>query len=388
MKTILGVILGLVALLVAAVIVLPGFIDWNDYKTPIQAQLKALTGRNVVIGGDIHITVLPTPAVVASGVRMANIKGASAADMVRLKSLEVRIALGPLLTGNIQVETVKLVDPIVELERLADGRVNWEFTPTRTEADGSASVPLSGGAGSPFPAAGDGAAIRLDSFHIENGTIIYRDAASGESERIEHLDARLSAESLSGPLDSAGKFTFRGVSLSYEIAIGKVINERTVPVNMVLATPSGGTKVEISGVVVELADAPKFKGKVMGSGKMLSDLLRATGGVPLDRKNPGATIRGLLADAEEDETFLLGIAAEGTRSKVDYWKSGFYRISQQTGLPLTLAFVDAPSRTVGFGPTFAPTGDVRADMDRIRAFYADKRGINPELAGEPRLREE
>ncbi|MCW2765618.1 MAG: phospholipid/glycerol acyltransferase [Nocardioides sp.] len=117
-------------------------------------------------------------------------------------------------------------------------------------------------------------------------------------------------------------------------------------------------------------------------------LLRGTGGVPLDRENPGATIRTLLADAEDDETFLLGIAAEGTRSKVDYWKSGFYRISQQTGLPITLAFLDAPSRTVGFGPTFEPTGDVRADMDRIRAFYADKRGINPELSTEPRLREE
>jgi 1-acyl-sn-glycerol-3-phosphate acyltransferase len=117
-------------------------------------------------------------------------------------------------------------------------------------------------------------------------------------------------------------------------------------------------------------------------------LLRATGGVPLDRANPGATIRDLLADAKDDETFLLGIAAEGTRSKVDHWKSGFYRISQQTGLPITLAFLDAPSRTVGFGPTFEPTGDLGADMDRIRAFYADKRGINPALAGEPRLREE
>lgn len=117
-------------------------------------------------------------------------------------------------------------------------------------------------------------------------------------------------------------------------------------------------------------------------------LLRATGGVPLDRGSPGATIRELLADAEDDGTFLLGIAAEGTRSKGEHWKSGFYRISQQTGLPITLAFLDAPSRTVGFGPTFPVTGDVPADMDRIRAFYADKRGIRPELFTEPRLREE
>jgi len=117
-------------------------------------------------------------------------------------------------------------------------------------------------------------------------------------------------------------------------------------------------------------------------------LMRATGAVPLDRANPGGTIRALLADAETDETFLLGLAAEGTRGKADYWKSGFYRISQQTGLPITLAFIDGPSRTVGWGPTFAVTGDIGADMDRVRAFYVDKGGIRPENATVPRLREE
>ena len=117
-------------------------------------------------------------------------------------------------------------------------------------------------------------------------------------------------------------------------------------------------------------------------------ILRASGAVELDRENPGATIRQLLADAETDESFLLGIAAEGTRSKGEYWKSGFYRISQQTGLPITLAFLDGPSRTVGWGPTFALTGDVVADMDRIREFFADKRGFKPELITVPRLREE
>jgi 1-acyl-sn-glycerol-3-phosphate acyltransferase len=120
----------------------------------------------------------------------------------------------------------------------------------------------------------------------------------------------------------------------------------------------------------------------------LAPILRATGAISLDRKEPGETIRSLLADAERDEPFVLGIAAEGTRSKGEYWKSGFYRISQQSGLPITLAFLDAPSRTVGWGPTFSPSGDVRADMDRIREFYADKTGVRPELFTAPRLREE
>ena len=117
-------------------------------------------------------------------------------------------------------------------------------------------------------------------------------------------------------------------------------------------------------------------------------LLRRTGAVELDRKNPAATIKELLAQAEGDDPWLIGIAAEGTRSRGEYWKSGFYRIARQTGLPITLAYLDVPSRTVGWGPTFHPTGDVRADMDVLREFYADKTGFNPEGFTPPRLREE
>jgi len=123
----------------------------------------------------------------------------------------------------------------------------------------------------------------------------------------------------------------------------------------------------------------------------LGPLLRANGGISLDRQNPGAVVRKLLAEAsasQNGEPFLLIIAAEGTRKKVPYWKSGFYRISQQTGLPISMGFIDGPTRTMGFGPSFMPTGDVGADMDMVRAFYADKHGIHPRLRTEPRLREE
>jgi 1-acyl-sn-glycerol-3-phosphate acyltransferase len=71
-----------------------------------------------------------------------------------------------------------------------------------------------------------------------------------------------------------------------------------------------------------------------------------------------------------------------------FWRSGFYRIAQSAGLPIALAFVDGPTKTVGFGPTVQPSGDLAADMEVIRAFYADKQGIHPARRTEPRLREE
>jgi 1-acyl-sn-glycerol-3-phosphate acyltransferase len=120
----------------------------------------------------------------------------------------------------------------------------------------------------------------------------------------------------------------------------------------------------------------------------LAWIMRHTGGIPLERDNPGATIRALLKDAESHDSFLLVIAPEGTRSETAYWKPGFYRIAGQTGLPIGLGFIDGATRTLGMGPTLSPSGDVVADMNLVRAFYADKRGINPERWAEPRLREE
>lgn len=120
----------------------------------------------------------------------------------------------------------------------------------------------------------------------------------------------------------------------------------------------------------------------------LGPILRAAGGIALDRANPGETIRALLKDVDNHPAFLLTVAAEGTRTPVEYWKAGFYRISQQTGLPIALGFVDGPTKTLGIGPSFTPSGDVVADMDRVRAFYADKHGLRPDDRHEPRLREE
>ena len=117
-------------------------------------------------------------------------------------------------------------------------------------------------------------------------------------------------------------------------------------------------------------------------------LLHRLGGIPLDRSNPGAVVRELVREARSGEPFLLILAAEGTRTRGEYWKSGFWRIARAANLPIALAFIDGPTRTTGFGPTIRATPDVVADMDQVRAFYRDKHGIHPERRTEPRLREE
>lgn len=117
-------------------------------------------------------------------------------------------------------------------------------------------------------------------------------------------------------------------------------------------------------------------------------LLRRVGGIPVDRANPVGLVRSLVVRLRSGEHCVLVIAAEGTRKKSEYWKSGFYRIATSTRMPVVLGFVDGPSKKLGFGPTIVLSGQMSADMDQIRAFYADKRGLRPAWRTEPRLREE
>jgi len=84
----------------------------------------------------------------------------------------------------------------------------------------------------------------------------------------------------------------------------------------------------------------------------------------------------------------LAIAPDGTRSARDYWRSGFYHIARAADVPLVLSFLDWGTHRAGIGPTMALSGNVGADMDRIRAFYAGMVGRHPEQTSRVRLREE
>ena len=116
--------------------------------------------------------------------------------------------------------------------------------------------------------------------------------------------------------------------------------------------------------------------------------MRLLGGIPVDRANPAGLIDEVVAQVRANDRFFLVVTPEGTRGRKEYWKSGFYRIARATDLPLVLGYVDSATKTTGLGPTIHLTGEVAADMDKVREFYADIRGIHPEDFTPPLLREE
>lgn len=120
----------------------------------------------------------------------------------------------------------------------------------------------------------------------------------------------------------------------------------------------------------------------------LAPLMRRLGGIPVDRQNPVGLVDEVTLLMKTSRQVALVVPPEGTRSGGRYWKSGFHRIAAAAGVPIVLTYLDGPSRTGGWGPSFMPGDSAGADMAQVRAFYRDKRGLRPSRRTEPLLRSE
>jgi 1-acyl-sn-glycerol-3-phosphate acyltransferase len=119
----------------------------------------------------------------------------------------------------------------------------------------------------------------------------------------------------------------------------------------------------------------------------LGTLLRALGGIPLNRSRAGSAVDQAVEMFRDLHSFYFGLAPEGTRSRRDHWKSGFYRIAREANVPIVLGFLDYGSKRIGLGPTLYPSGDLAADLAIIRDFYEGIEGRWPEQASPIRFAE-
>ncbi len=156
-----------------------------------------------------------------------------------------------------------------------------------------------------------------------------------------------------------------------------------VPQSIVIAAPHtsnwDGLWALTAKVALEIRDV-HFFGKHSLFWFPLGNILRAMGGIPLDRDSAGSAVDQAVQLFRDNPRVLFGLAPEGTRSYRPHWKSGFYRIALTAKVPVTLAMLDFGARTIRVGPTLSMTGDVEADLAAIREHYVGVEGCRPELA--------
>ncbi len=114
-------------------------------------------------------------------------------------------------------------------------------------------------------------------------------------------------------------------------------------------------------------------------------MLKAIGGIPVDRRIRSSFIKRMVALFNAKENMILAIAPEGSRSKTLYWKTGFYYIALDATVPIRLGYLDYREKKIGIGYSLFPSGNIENDMEIIRKFYEGKTGKHREKQGEIRI---
>jgi 1-acyl-sn-glycerol-3-phosphate acyltransferase len=125
----------------------------------------------------------------------------------------------------------------------------------------------------------------------------------------------------------------------------------------------------------------------LGNHWLLGPIVRVMGGVSIDRSASFNAVEQAVQQFEERDDLWLVIAPEGTRRKTDHWRTGFYWIAHNAGVPILMARVDYKSKVVHLvDPVLYPSGQLEADMEKIWNEYRVAAARHPERVGEMRLR--
>jgi len=104
---------------------------------------------------------------------------------------------------------------------------------------------------------------------------------------------------------------------------------------------------------------------------------RAIGGTPVNRGKSHDLIKQIADVFDQTDELVMALAPEGTRSKTDHWKTGFWHIAKAAKVPIALAYLDFGNKQVGLGGSFYPGEDIEKDFELIRAFFKGHHGKNP-----------
>jgi len=208
----------LLLLLTVALLAAPFFIDVNHYKGLITEKAEQATGRRVNIGG-LHASFFPWVGVRLDDVHMANRQGFSNEDFLQVKSLDVRLALLPLLSKRVEIKRFVLDSPKLLLERDASGAGNWEDLLPAAKEKTPAGV--AGGKQAPAPTGGAASlrALSAKSLRMLNGKVHYRDIRSGSDVTLSDFGIEVDGVQLDQPVhvQASGKLSGDAFSVKAEV---------------------------------------------------------------------------------------------------------------------------------------------------------------------------
>lgn len=107
---------------------------------------------------------------------------------------------------------------------------------------------------------------------------------------------------------------------------------------------------------------------------------KALGGIPADRQNHQNKVEAIVKLFKENDTFRIALAPEGTRKKVDKWRTGFYYIAKAAKVPVVMFTLDFKHKRNTFSKPFYPTEDIESDFKTLKGFFKDVKGKIPKYS--------
>jgi uncharacterized protein involved in outer membrane biogenesis len=251
-------LLVLVVVLIGAVLAAPLYLDVNQYKGEIEETASEMLGRKVVIDGTISVSLFPTTSLSVENVKVDNINGGKASHFLTLKSLDIKTGFFPLLRGDIEAEKITLVSPVIHLEKLKGGRVNWEFKTPKTSADETS----------------HSSEISVDEFELAGGVVSYKDLSKNDPQSISGINAIISMKSLQGPFKVEGSAKYQKLPVKITLSIGKIIKGKNTAVDLVSELFQGKVTAEYRGIFNQLKKQDKTSGRIKIKANSLKDLQR------------------------------------------------------------------------------------------------------------------
>jgi uncharacterized protein involved in outer membrane biogenesis len=296
--------------LAAAGIFIASF-DPNAYRGRIAAALSQATGRQVTLAGPLSLALTPVPSLRAQDLRLANLPGGSAAEMVQVAEIEASISLWPLLSHRIALTRLVLHQPRILLERVG-GQPNWIFHPNPPAA--STVSANSSGAAQPWH-------LSLRSFRLIDAGLVWRGAGGDES--IDVADASVTSNADDGPITLHGAIRWRDVPVTLEGTTGPIddllAGSATGNWPLDLTLSAAGSKANLQGSVADPMHATGYILTLRGEIAALETLgpLLPPGLLPAGTTLPplhGVTVSAMLDQDAKGAPRISRIAAQAQAS--------------------------------------------------------------------------
>jgi len=230
-----AIIVGCLAVvIIAALLIIPMFVDVQKYKPVLENKVVEATGRPFSVGDDLKLSLFPWAGVSFSNLKLGNTSGFAEKEFVNVKSFEVRVKLLPLISKEIEIKRFVIDEPRIVLVKNKNGRGNWEQPKQQKEAAAKKPAPgdsPTGVGGLPI------SALTVGNFSIKNGSATWVDHTTDTRKEVKNINLVLKDVSLERPVQLKFSAELDNKPLSLEGTVGPVgsgMEKGVVPLDLSL----------------------------------------------------------------------------------------------------------------------------------------------------------